>query len=394
MWENLKYVFIDESGGHSLDYEKEGTTEYYSVCGIMIDKEEKERIEASVGLIRKKYFGDGVMKSNSVGNNTKRRNQILKELTDIELRFSCLVIDKKQIYKDSGLKWKKSFIKYVHSWLYNWYFETFFNLEVIADEHGTPEFMNEFQEYMRKKRKKPDMLIKQNVSFAKDEDEVMVQVSDIIAGSCRRLYAGKDNEETRELLQRMAVIIELWPPSKIKPDLTTNLKKQERINHLISRQSVLFAREFISEHEDSDDDIVKSQVAAVKYLLYKYELDPNNYTYSNDILAFINKYRNKPLKERAFYTRIIAELRSKGVIIASSSFGYKIPNSMADIDLYVNLVNNQTIPYLSRLADARKSLFLASNSEYDMVNSQKYSELFSCIRAIENKFPSEKEAEE
>lgn len=392
MWDELKYVFIDESGGHSLDYEKEGTTEYYSVCGIMIDKAKKEQTEVIVDGIRENYFGNGVMKSSSVGNNTKRRNLILKDINDTGLRFSCLVIDKKEIFKDSGLHWKKTFIKYVHSWLYNWYFETFFNLEIIADEHGTPKFMNEFKKYILKRRKKPDMWIRQNIRFEKDENEIMLQASDMLAGSCRRLYAGVDNEETRDLLEKMSIIIELWPPSRSKPDLTPNLEKQDRFNHLISRQSILFAREFVEEQEESDDDIVKSQVAAVKYLLYRYESNPDQYTYSNEILEFINKYRVNPLPPRGFYTRIIAELRNKGVIIASSNFGYKIPNSMNDINLYVNLVNSQTIPYLSRLADARKSLFQASNGEYDMVNSQQYPELSRCIRAVENKFPSDKEA--
>ena len=86
---------------------------------------------------------------------------------------------------------------------------------------------------------------------------------------------------------------------------------------------------------------------------------------------------------QSFRMNVIAKLRNHGVIIASSNRGYKIPNTTADLSDFVTLVNGQALPYLSRLAQARRHLLLASQGKYDIVNQNQYAKLHNCLIALE-----------
>ena len=145
----------------------------------------------------------------------------------------------------------------------------------------------------------------------------------------------------------------------------------------------MLAREFIRAHIDTDDPDAESQVEALRYLLYRYELDPTFYVHAQPILDHVNLCRDEDISLQTFRTNVIAKLRTHGVIIASSNKGYKIPNTIADISDFVALVNGQTLPYLSRLAQARRHLLLASQGQYEIVSQKQYPQLHSCLIAME-----------
>jgi hypothetical protein len=70
--------------------------------------------------------------------------------------------------------------------------------------------------------------------------------------------------------------------------------------------------------------------------------------------------------------QIIAKLRDKAVLIASSPFGYKIPSSWNDIDYYVGHSQTVILPMVNRLRHARRKIKLATEGEYDIVESRPF----------------------
>jgi len=196
--------------------------------------------------------------------------------------------------------------------------------------------------------------------------------------------SGRDPTDLLDLLSKGAIIVERWPPSTQQADLVGGLDEQEQFDHLVSQQSIMLAQEYIRVHADTDDPDTESQVEALRYLLYRYELDPTFYIHAQPILNHVNSYRDEDISVQSFRMNVIAKLRSHGVIIASSNKGYKIPNTTGDISDFVALVDGQALPYLSRLAQARRHLLLASQGEYDIVNQKQYPQLHSCLITMEN----------
>ena len=131
-----QHVFVDESGDPSLDITKEGVSELFVLSAIIVNSKHLEEIEQQTKLIIEKYCQSGELKSNRI-KKTGRREVIIKSLTaKIDFKLYALVVDKKAIFLDSGLQYKKSFLKFLNGRLYSPLYKSFNELHVKADEHG------------------------------------------------------------------------------------------------------------------------------------------------------------------------------------------------------------------------------------------------------------------
>ncbi|MFA6283430.1 MAG: DUF3800 domain-containing protein [Desulfurivibrionaceae bacterium] len=383
MNDHNEHVFIDESGDPSLAIDKEGVSEYYVVGAVLISGDTnlaKCRKEAEI--IRQNYFGKGEIKSSAVGRKIEKRKKILSDLSRLPLRFYAVIIDKKNVYQDSGLKFKKSYIKYIHGRLYKRLYKTFTNLHIVADEHGHAEFMDSFKLYLEKNYQK-NLFDKEDFSFSKSNEEILLQVVDLFTGSVQRIFSEKDSREVFNEFSSITIMLEKWPPSAASLDYMEGLTTEERFDNIVAQQGIMQARSFIDSALQEEDEEVESQVETIRYLLYKYELNPYEYVSTKEILNHLNQKRDEELKEHRFRSHVIARLRSSGVIIASGSNGYKLPNCSKDMDTFVSLVNTQTIPYIKRLAVARRHLMFATRGDYEIIPKEKYPELLRCIESIE-----------
>lgn len=122
------------------------------------------------------------MKSSKVKANHSRRILILKELARIDFKIFALVVDKQRIYDESGLNYKKSFIKYLNGILYNDLTNYYPKLELSSDELGTKEFMSEFGNYLIKNHA-PNLLGEYDVAFVNSKSNVLIQLADFISGT-------------------------------------------------------------------------------------------------------------------------------------------------------------------------------------------------------------------
>lgn len=78
-----------------------------------------------------------------------RRQRILLELAELPLKLYVTVIDKARVYRDGGLQFKQSFIKYANGLLYQRLFNHCENLHMTVDEHGGAEFQAGLKDYVQ-----------------------------------------------------------------------------------------------------------------------------------------------------------------------------------------------------------------------------------------------------
>ncbi len=376
-----EYAYVDESGDPNLELGKAGTSSHYVVAAILVDSDSHATLEDRVERVRSSHFGTGEMKSSSVGGDYRRRCAVIEKLLAAGVKFAALVTDKSDIWRDSGLRHRHTYIKYLHGQLYKRLYRAYAHLHVRCDQHGSTEFMQSFEKYLQNKYQR-ELFDTVDFTFVASELYPLVQAADMIAGTLARIRSQKDPPDLLQPLSDSAIIIESWPPRRAVPDSVSGLHSGDKHDQLVAWQSILLAREFILEHATSDDQDIQSQVETLHYLLFRYESDPTQYTYGLEILDHVNSGREEGMSPQTFRMKVIAVLRSQGVIIASSSKGYKIPSTSRDIEEYVSLVEGQTIPYLKRLAIARNHLRLVSSGEYDIVDEARYFELAKCIKSL------------
>ena len=116
------------------------------------------------------------------------------------------------------------------------------------------------------------------------------------------------------------------------------------------------------------------QVTTLSYLVFHFRhINAVRYISSFEIMQHIKARRSKPVSLHYFQTKVIAPLRDAGVLIASSSKGYKLPASQSDLYDFVNHSNAIIEPMLSRVKKFRDQIRLATNGELDVLDKQEYS---------------------
>lgn len=105
------FAFIDESGNHDLNVEKNGTTDYFLVAAIILNESDIDKVTIEAENIRTRHFQTGEIKSNGIKNNDQhqRRIRILSDILTLDFKFYALAVRKSDVFKDSGLQYKQTF---------------------------------------------------------------------------------------------------------------------------------------------------------------------------------------------------------------------------------------------------------------------------------------------
>ena len=379
------FAYIDESGNTDLDTQKKGASKYFIISAIIVSPDKKEKLTSDVEKLKKKYFQTGEMKSSGVANNTKRRTKILNAVNELDFKFYALAVDKERIKKDSGLQFKRSFMKHLNGKLYSLLFTSYLDIHIIADEHGSEEYKDSFKKYIDKNHK-PDMFYKAKFDLVNSKNEVLVQLSDFIVGTLAKIYEKKSSPELTEsyieLISTKALDISEWPTryqAYFPKDVTLNDYHQLIYSHALSK-----AETFINSNEKSKEEDTQVQVATLRHIVFTSRIiDKTKYISSESILGYLQEVGYGEVSIYTLRSKIIAPLRDNGVIISSSNKGYKIPCDFNDMETFVIKVNSIVKPYISRLARARKSLEIASKGEVDILKGPNYPHLVDFIDILE-----------
>lgn len=117
------------------------------------------------------------------------------------------------------------------------------------------------------------------------------------------------------------------------------------------------------------------------YLQFRSEFVGDEYVSTEDIASHLTNRGFLGLSDQKIRSSGIAKLRDADVIIASAPKGYKIPRSRADINDFLELASSQILPLLDRIKKARDVFRLSSVGDYDILESDEFSEIRKLLAA-------------
>jgi hypothetical protein len=382
----LKHViaFADEFGNNSFDFSKEDVSSHFIIASVIINSDEIDTVNSSLELIRKKFFQTGEMKSQKIGPNHKRRENLLQELNKLKFSIYAVVVDKSKLYGE-GFKYKKSFYKYLNGILYKELYRTFPQLELKVDEHGANDFMRSFKKYVETNHIRT-LFSGSDFNIAKSHNELGIQLADIIAGTLGYIYdetkRGDHSASLRNLLNDKITSINHFPRNnEVTLFNESNIYAQSEYDETIAKLSLQRVFDYLDTVNGENQDKIDS-INFLKLLIRYHESNhQKKYTTANEFRRHINVNRPKNIGNEKF-TNIIGKLRDKGILIASSRDGYKIPTTVAEIKRYIRHGSNIVFPLLGRITECRKAIKLATNNSLDILGDTEFDKLNELLKKV------------
>ena len=363
-------AYIDECGSFGFDFASEGASKYYILCAVIVEDKNSQKLHDAINSIKKSNgFALTEMKSSKIGSDNNRRTRIISQLLPIDFRAIVFIADKEAFIKGSPLtEYKKTFIKFLHQRLYDRLYHVYPKLKIIEDETGTTEFQESFKKYIAERRPQYSLLDEYDFDYCDSKDEILVQLADIIGGSINRSLTDPSAPNYLVMLKGKILLVDDFP-SKHQPYWGSTTPEECKFDKDIYALSIKCASDFIAKNEHIDTDEKRAQVAFLRYLLfYAQNVDPTRYIYSNQVISVIKEYTKQKVSRNFLYRKVIAPLRDEGVIIASSSHGYKIPISVEDIKTYLNSTHTIVSPMLHRIGICRALIQQQTRNQLDVLD--------------------------
>lgn len=255
----------------------------------------------------------------------------------------------------------------------------FKTLTIVADEIGDNDYMQSFCRYVASKQDLPNLLGEAEFSFSPSHKDVRIQVADIISGTLAYVYdthrKGPDAPDYYNLLLSKINRVEMYPKTYSNYTIETSATADDydrEIADLCFRQAV----RFIEGNSGSNDPDVQAQIIVLQYLLFRFmNNSTRGYIYTHELKDRLSNSELANISDQAFRNRIIGKLRDKGVVLASSKKGYKIPSKKAELFDFINHDAKIVIPMLARLKKCRDLVKLATNNDLDLLAEPEYQAL-------------------
>jgi hypothetical protein len=365
------HAFIDESGNANLETQKAGVSNYFVLGCVLVAPDNLVSLRAAAELIRERYAGTGELRSTNLVKNHPRLLQLIGELRDLPFAVALLAVDKDALFANGGLSHKKSFLKYLHGILYSRLFQTYEELHVVADEVGRQAFMDSFIDYVKHHHLRT-LFGGQSFTFVNSKADVLVQLADLAAGSFGRIYEGKWSEKERQALfaawKPHLRSLHEWPPRYANRMAALPASKGSDLDRKLARASFDRAAAFLEQHRASHDRARQAQVIVLEKLLFQVQYeDPKTYASTEALLRHLSERGIQDIRLNGLRSDVIAKLRDSGVLIASSSQGYKIPCTLRDLHDFVDRMSTIIEPLLGRISAAREVVSLLSDGSEELL---------------------------
>jgi hypothetical protein len=376
-------LFIDDTGGTDLDYQKSEHVGRHFVVAAAIEPSKKlEERRATFEAIRAKFFQKGEMKSVGIANNTNRRLLVIRALAGAGLKAYVFSVDKGAVDPESGLIYKQSFIKHIHKRILTDLLRTIGVEKVVVDEHGSPEFMQGFRTYLSTQFKQtlfPAVEFETRSSKA----DVYLQAIDIVAGSIARVLGGREGARAEEVLTSLQPIMKPgfreWPVRHSKVDQL--VEEGEDTDPVIARAAVAAAQDYIEKTRGTNDGDTRLRREAINHLFFQFTQEDSKAWVSTRALVDNLRERSPVDVSIRGLRKIVSGLRDARLLVASSSKGYKLPRNRQDLRSFVRHANSIIGPLLARVARAREVVQLATQGENDLLEGDEFKELRRLVDA-------------
>lgn len=379
------HVFVDESGDEHLSIDR-GASSRYVLSAICVQHDKLDGFIQAADEIRRFYFQSGEIKSSKVGSDTRRRSLVLGRLCELEFWSLTFVVTKDRVKLDSGMRFAEPFLKHVARRLCA-QLPPVEELVVSFDEKGRMKFKDGFRRYLERNFESRDLFRSVTFEHLNSHGSVGIQVADFLAGSVAKWYADRANFLALgldRLLRGKTSVLE-WPTLRVEGVLPT--EGSERYDEIVRRQAYSRAHDYLDRHESVADLEVELRCVFVEWLVSNSALGNSDFLHADEIVRRMNIIRDVAIDAQFLRNRIVGPLRDGGLLIASSTKGYKIPDRLDDLMRYVELCATQIPPAVSRLRRARDALKLSTGGELDILGGAEFAALRSIVEAAQGPVP-------
>lgn len=364
-----RIAFADEYGNNSFNFETQGT--HFIIATIICNAKNIPELEKQVDIIRKIHkFQTGELKSSKVGKNHSRRKRILEDISKLDISIYAVIVDKRKL-NGKGFHYKKSFYKYLNNLLYKELFRTFPQLELYVDEYGGNDYMLEFKRYVAKHHQRT-LFSGSEFEILNSKESNLIQVADFIAGTLGYIYdESKKSDESDNFLSLIKPKISnlnFFPKEYSFEDISSS-NTDESFDPLIAELSILRITDFLDKAKGKDQQTI-DQINLLKLLLlYQRVFYKSKFISTKEIFNHLNQLRPTKLHEEYFRAKVVGNLRDKGILIASSRNGYKIPINRRDLEAFIKHGNKIILPMINRIQEVRNAIKLATNNKLDLLDN-------------------------
>ena len=207
-----RIAYIDEYGSFGFDFSKEGTSKYYILCAIIIEKTSIQKFHDEIQKIKKENgLAKTELKSSRITED-KRRFRILTQLLPLEFNIVPFIADKQQFIPNTPLtEYKHVFYKNMAKRLYDLLYTTYPKLQILQDEIGTSDFMDSFKNYVHEHRPQMNLFNQYSFDFINSKDELLIQLADFIAGSIAKSLLDNNSTNYIEMLRSKIASFDRFP---------------------------------------------------------------------------------------------------------------------------------------------------------------------------------------
>lgn len=376
------YAFTDEYGAFGWEIDNPTVSTHFIISAIIVKESDLEEYSKKAEDLRKKHFQTGEIKSKNVGPNHKRRQKILADMQDMPFNIFTVCIDKKKCLENmtlKGLYYKKTFYKFMNNIVHRELRRAFEKVTIVADELIDNDYMKSFCAYVDSHQDMPDLFGDANFKYDNSKYDVRIQIADFISGTLAYVFdnhkKSNDCPNYLEILSKKIISIQLYPKEYTSYVIENSAIAQD-YDKRIAKLCFAQVAKFVDNHSDSDVPIEKAQVIVLNHLLFRFmNNDTRGYIYTYELKEKLKGTEFANISDTTFRANIIGKLRDQGIIIASSTRGYKIPSKESEIYDYINHDAKIVIPMLQRLKKCRDIIKLSTDNELDPLDHIEYKQL-------------------
>lgn len=343
-------AFIDESGDPHFN---EGASSHLEYSSVLIESDYQDQAIETLENIRTEL---GLPELKSKKLSEQQRIRLLELLQTLDFKFINLSIDKDKIRGE----WRshfRTFYKFAQKLLNAELHKLYPDRIVSIDRYGGDDYQESLINYLDRQLQLD--FTGETIIIDSAENNILIQLADIIAGTRRKLIAGDFREDAKiqELLNAKKFYI-LKFPDNFQKLLLNNISIVE--DRKIAELCISRAERYVDQNRKSLQNQYK--VIVLDYLLFQVKfINSNKYIYSYELQDWL-KQNKIHISDEDFSNRIIGGLKDEGVVIASSRRGLKIPISESELVDYINYYSSRFITSIKRLKKTYETLTSEFNS--------------------------------
>ncbi|MBS4001256.1 MAG: DUF3800 domain-containing protein [Desulfobulbaceae bacterium] len=364
-----KVVYVDESGAHGFN-SSDSRGNFYVISLVIIDEVKRSDFESKYLSVIRNHHQSEFLKYSTL-KKKRNCNEIIDEIMKLEFSFFSLVVDKSKIHKDSGLKFKTVFYKFLHRIVYERLFKSFQKINIISDDYCDDDFHDSFKKYIKS--------ITQGMSLFKDVEitfvnrDPIVQLSDIISGVFRDKQINEQIDIYNKLKTKSLFCYNFPQSFYINQDnVNDSLLEQNGVlnSDIIQEMSIKVTIEAIHKLKDENSKFLLHLLLLNSFSLH------DDYIHSHKIVNHFKEFFDIDIEENQVKRSMIPKLRDKGVLISSSPKGYKLPTKYSDILDYIAITDRNVNNQINRLENFLKDFAIKLDKPiHDLVDESKYFKL-------------------